>query len=368
VAKLARRNFLFFFFLTCLKTNWAHLLQCRRRLCHRFTPSLHSQSERSLSLCGTVRLLVLCFLQLLVALHAANILLKIWPWDLNGLGHPAVGDPAEAANWPQDSRVDEVAVLVEGILADPEARALEHHHGARDLARRGTALKLTQALDTALDTEDGLGDARGAHVAAVVHRRQAAHDPLVDAGGRVDARDVGGLEEVLRDDVDDALARLGEQAQRVLGTSEAGGDAEHKQRRVVVDHVEVREGREVVGGAVGGPRRHEAQGPRHDAADEQLVVEGRGPPGLVRVNDDVRPGGVGGRAQRVGALARLPARRDRLRQPEPRRPIPGWPRRLDRLEVPVRVALDLGLGGRRHGHGLAGARARAAAATPPGGA
>jgi hypothetical protein len=82
--------------------------------------------------------------------------------------------------------------------------------------------------------------------------------------------------------------------------------------------------------------------PRHDAADEQLIIARRRPPLGVRINLNVLLSlavrGV------VGTLAELPIRLRRLRVGHVGVGAPGRPRCLDRLEVPVRVALDLLLG------------------------
>lgn len=288
-------------------------------------------------------------LQLLVALLPADILFKHGPRDLHGLGQPAVRDTAEPADGPQDGWVDQVALLVDGVLADPEVGALDDDEAARLLAGRGAALELADALEAALDAEDGLADARGLDVAAVPDGRQPADVPLAGAVGRVDARGVGGLDEPFADDVDDALLGLEQVLERILGPLDAAGEAEDEQRRVVVDHVEVAKGRQVGDGAVGARRAHESDGSGHDARDEQLVVEGRRAAGLVRVDRDVL--GVFAILQPVGAAAKLPLGVRRLGVMKRRIRIPVGPRALDLLEVGVRVSLDLGLGGRRHGHG-----------------
>lgn len=288
-------------------------------------------------------------LQLLEAILPTNVLRKDGPGNLQGLGQPAVRDPAQPADGPQDRGVHDVLLVVDRVLPHPEPRALQHDHDARLLARRGAALELLVALQLALHAEDGLADPRGLDVLAVAHRRQPAHVPLARTVRRVDAGRVGGLDEALADDVDGALAALEEVPERVLGLLDAAGEAEHEQRRVVVDHVEVAEGRQVGRRAVRARRAHEADRPRHDARDQQLVVERRRAPGLVRVDGDV----LGVRwVQLVGAAAELPVRVRRLGVVEGGILVPVRARRLDLLEVWVRVALDLSLGGRGDRHGV----------------
>lgn len=291
---------------------------------------------------------MLSLLQLLVTGLPTNVLFVHGPRDLHGLGQAAVGDAAEPANGPQDGGVDEVALLVDGVLADPKVGALEHDEAARLLAGRGAALELAHALDAALDREDGLADARGFHVAAVPDGREAAHVPLAGAVRGVDAGRVGRLHEPFADDVDGALLALEQVLERVLGLFDAAGEAEHEQRGVVVHHVEVAKRRQVGDGTVGAGGAHEADGSRHDARDEQLVVEGRRAAGLVGVNSDVLF--VVAIVQLVGAAAKLPLGLGRLGVVERGIRVPVGARGLDLFEVGVRVALDLGLGGRRHRH------------------
>ncbi|KAJ8115268.1 hypothetical protein ONZ43_g4707 [Nemania bipapillata] len=117
-------------------------------------------------------------------------------------------------------RRDRAALLIDRVLPDPEAHALQQDHATRLLPGHSTALELPDALDAALDGEDGLARARRGHGDAVVHGRQPADGPLGAPRGRVHARRVGGLDEVLADHVHDALAVRHEVAQRVLGRGE----------------------------------------------------------------------------------------------------------------------------------------------------
>lgn len=247
-------------------------------------------------------------------------------------------------------RVNQILLFINGVLAHPEARALDDGHGARHLAGPAPARKLAHALELGLDAEDGLADARGPDRLAVVGGRQAAHGPLAHAVRGVDARRVGGLEEVLRDDVEGALARRVQVVQRVLGLgggAQAGGEANDKQGRVVVDDLEVAEGGQVGRGAVGGHGRDEGDGAGHDGRDEELVVVDGGAAVGVGVDGDVfRAGRAGGEV--VGAGARRPRGRGRLGILEGGVAVPVGAGGLDLLEVRVRVALDLGF---LHGEG-----------------
>ena len=64
----------------------------------------------------------------------------------------------------------------------------------------------------------------------------------------IDRRGIGRLEEVLADDVEGALARGGEIAERVLWSRKPAGEPEGKERGLVVDEGKVGEGGEVGGG------------------------------------------------------------------------------------------------------------------------
>ena len=99
------------------------------------------------------------------------------------------------------------------------------------------------------------------------------------------------------------------------------------------------------------PRRHEPDGPRHYGRDQELVVEGRGPPGLVRVDGDV----LGQllllcavAAEMVGAVAPGPVRIRRLSVAETPPSVPVRTRRLYPLKVRVALDLLLWIRGRTH--------------------
>lgn len=106
---------------------------------------------------------------------------------------------------------------------------------------------------------------------------------------------------MLADDVDGAFPCGGEVDEGILGIVEAAREAEDEERGVVVDHLKVGEGGEVGGGAwkrlvsdcfwkrkvedhtILTPRRHEPNRPRYDPADQQLVIEHRRSPFLIRI-------------------------------------------------------------------------------------
>lgn len=244
-------------------------------------------------------------------------------------------------------RVYKIPILVDGVLAHPEPRALDDDHGGVLGARLAPALELAQALELPLDAEDGLLDARGLHGVAVIGGRQPRNGPLGRAVGGVDAGAVRGLGKVLADDVDGALARLGEVVQGVFrggGARQRGREADDEERRVVADDLEVGEGREVGRLAVGRDGRHEGDGPRDHGRDEQLVVVDRGAALGEGIDRDVLLLLLLLAGEVVCAGAELPRGRGRLREPEPFGvAVPGWARGLDFFEVWVRVALDLGL-------------------------
>lgn len=205
------------------------------------------------------------------------------------------------------SRVNNVLVSVEGILADPEPGALDKDGSSRLGSRFGAAIPLLDKVELGLDAKDGLFYTSALDRLARVVGGEAADAPLVGAKRGVDAGRVGGLEKGLGDDVDDALLGVEQVAQGVLGVGDAAGEANHEGRRVVGDDVEVAKRREVGGAAVGAAGAHKGNGPRGDGGDEQLVVGRRGAVGGVRVNGDVRAAGAGV-GEGVGALAKLPVR------------------------------------------------------------
>lgn len=191
--------------------------------------------------------------------------------------------------------------------------------------------------------------------------RQAADRPLAHAVGRVDAGAVGGLDVVLADEVDGAPARLVQVVQAVLGRRgllQAPDEADDEQRGVVVDHLEVAEGREVGGGAGLVDGGDEGDGPRHDGADEELVVVHAGPAVGEGVDGDV-PGVLLVRGEEgVGAAAVLPVRGGGLLVGEGLGGVQGRARGFDLLEVRVRVALDVGFFHLRGGGGGSGEESR----------
>lgn len=148
---------------------------------------------------------------------------------------------------------------------------------------------------------------------------------------------------MLADDVDAALLRLEQVAQRVLGLVEAARVAQDENRRVVVDDVEVAERRQIRGRAVRRARGNESHGPRRDGRDEQFVVESCRAVGGVGVDVYVRVGEAGARV--VAAVAGLPGGLAGLGEGEGGRGValsPGGSAGFDFFEVSVRVAFDLG--------------------------
>ena len=140
-------------------------------------------------------------------------------------------------------------------------------------------------MQLGLNTKDSLGHARRLDGFAG-GRGEAGDGPLGDAMRRVDGAGIGGLDEVLGDDVDAALAGVDEVAQRVLGAVEAAREAQHEHGRVRIHHVEVAEGRQVLRAAFA-LRRAEADGSRYDRRYQEFVVERCWPSLLVRVDGDV---------------------------------------------------------------------------------
>lgn len=275
-----------------------------------FTAFYHQPHSLSLSLflSSLLSFIRRQLLQPLILLHA-HIPLEHRSRELNRLRSPPIRDPAKTAHGAQHRGIDEVALLIDRVLAHPEPEPLQQDHAPADLAGRGTALELADALYPALGREHGLANARRAHRLRVVHGRQPADGPLREPRGRVNARRVGRLDKVLADDVHRALAVRGQVAQGVLGLGQRPGHSESENRRVRAHDVKVREGRQIERLLLSFPlpailgaraRGHEPDGPRGDARDQQLVVEGRGPAWLVWVDGDVLLG-RGARVDAVGA-------------------------------------------------------------------
>ena len=265
--------------------------------------------------------------------------------------------------------VDEVLVPIHRILPRPEPHPLENGHRARLLAGRGAAFILLEQIDLGLDAKNGLLDPRALDLLAVVHGGQPAHVPLGRAVGGIHGGSVGGLDEALGDDVDDALARVTQVGEGVLGGTggEGAGEADGEERGVVVEHVEVAEGGQVGGLAVRGAGAQEGDGAGHDGGDEELVVEAGWAALLVGVDDDVlllllssacvgSGGGSGVRASAsgilgrgrlvwfvevVGAVTKGPVRVGRLGVPELGVRVPLLARGFRGLEVRVGIALVL---------------------------
>lgn len=138
-------------------------------------------------------------------------------------------------------RINDIPVLVDRVLPSPEPHSLNNSQHTRLLPRRRPALKLLGLHQFALGGKHSLFDPAGLDIGAR-RRREPAERPLADAIGRIDAGAVGGLEEVLADDVYNALARLRQVAQGVLRGVEAARVADDEDGRVVVDDLGVGEG------------------------------------------------------------------------------------------------------------------------------
>lgn len=192
-------------------------------------------------------ILSLCFQQP-VRLSLLLFLCKIRPGELAPFHRPPIRDSTQPAHWPQHCGIDYIPILIDRIFPHPELHPLDNSQHPRFLARRRPAFEFRRREQFAFDAENRLFHpgsldlfARGG--------RQPAQRPLRYAVGRVDARRVGGFDVVFADDVDGALLRGGEVAQRVLCVGEAASEADGEEGGVVVDDVGVGEGGEVGGGA-----------------------------------------------------------------------------------------------------------------------
>ena len=201
-----------------------------------------TQNEDPLSLT-----LFLCFQQP-VRLSLLLLLRKVRSRDLASFHRSPVHDSAQPAHGPQHPWIDEVPVLIDRILPDPEPHSLDNSQHPGFLARGRPALKLRRRQQLPFDAENRLLDARSLDLRAR-GGRETAQGPFGGAVGRVYARGVGRLDVVLADDVDGAFLAGCEVAQRVLGVEEAAREADGEEGRVVVDDVGVGEGGEVRGGA-----------------------------------------------------------------------------------------------------------------------
>lgn len=145
-------------------------------------------------------------------------------------------------------RIQNILVLVDGIFPSPEPHTLENSKHTRLLPRCDSALKLFALHQFALNSEDGLFHSAGLDL-ATWYRGETGQGPFTDAVGSIDACGVCGFDEVLADNVDDALAALDKVLERVFGVVNAAGMADDENWRVVVYHLGVRVWREVGAGA-----------------------------------------------------------------------------------------------------------------------
>lgn len=100
-------------------------------------------------------------------------------------------------------RIHHISLLVDRVLSCPEPDALDDGQHGRGFPRRRPAVVLARLDQLGLDGEDGLLDARRLDEGGVGHV-QARQVELGNAVGGVDRGRVGGFDEVLGDDVDDA--------------------------------------------------------------------------------------------------------------------------------------------------------------------
>lgn len=233
------------------------------------------------------------------------------PRNLKAVQGPRIRNSAQPGDRPQNLRVDQTSILIDRILPHPKPHALDDRQHGRLLPGRLPALELLRVDQLALDAEHGLLHPRARHLLA---RRgmEAAERPLRHAVRHVDGASVGRFDEVLRDDVDGALARLDQVAQAVLLVVEAAAEADGEDGGVMVDDLCVAERAEVGAAPILAARAQKPNRSRDDARDEELVVEsGRSALG-VRVDVDVaflqrgtavvpagavRPAGVNGLAE-----------------------------------------------------------------------
>lgn len=250
----------------------------------------HSRKNRKQSLLA----LNLRFDLVLAQLPQLHLLLHRRSRNLKRLFHPRITNPAQPRHRPQHLRVDEVPLLINRILPHPELHPFHHRQHTRLLPWRDFTFKLPRRDELRFDAKDTLLDAFRFHKTRV-GGREAGDAPLGGTVGEVDGAGVGGLDEVLGNDVDGALGGVEEVSERVFGFVEAAGEPQCEDRGVVVYDLEVAEGGEVGGGVVGRGSGDEADGAWDDAGDEELVVGYGGAGGVVGVDADVgRGGGVVG--------------------------------------------------------------------------
>lgn len=252
----------------------------------------------------------------------------------------SVSSLVSRCNAKTHSWIDEHARLVYRVFPDPESHPLHDDRDARLLPRRRFALPLHLLHKLRLDVEDTLLHPVRLHD-GTLGRMQPAKRPLAHPLRRIQARKVGRLDEVLGNDVERALLRRQQVRERVLCILVPAREAQHEERRIVRDHVEVAEGSQVGALAVRRDGRHEANGARGDAGDEELVVVHGRAAFCVRVDFPVLLLEVG-RVVRAGA--EFPVGLGRLDEVDCAVFLEVGARGFDAFEVGMGVALDLRFG------------------------
>ena len=180
-------------------------------------------------------------------------------------------------------RINQVPLLINSILARPKPHPLHNSQHPRLLPRRSPALKLLRLHQLGLNTEDRLFDPARLDLLAL-RRRQPSESPLRYPIRRIDTRSIRRFDLMLADDIDHAFLCLVQVPQRVLRIVETASVPKDEHRRIVVDHGEVAERRQVRRRPIRRARGNKADRPRDDGGDHELVVESRGAAGRVRVD------------------------------------------------------------------------------------
>ena len=101
-------------------------------------------------------LFILLLLNLLESFLTTNILLEFRSRQLKRLSNSCISDSSQSADGLQNTRVNQVLLLVQRILANPESRALENSHGARLVAWSCLAVEFLEHVELALDADNSL--------------------------------------------------------------------------------------------------------------------------------------------------------------------------------------------------------------------
>lgn len=160
-------------------------------------------------------------------------LLKVWPRQLKDLRTAPKRNPSKTADRPQNRQIDQVPLLIDRILPDPEPDTLNNRQHARLFAGSRAALELLGLNQLPLDGKDSLLHARRSYRSAWCGV-QPGYGPLGDTVWRVDGRVIGRFYKMLADNVDDALTRVDEVSQRIFRIIEATAVADAENWRIVV--------------------------------------------------------------------------------------------------------------------------------------